>query len=101
MILDFVKSIDNRVATFKLSGKLNSVSSTDFRDQVYSCIQDCDEVILDFTDLHYVASAGLRVILEIHKALLAQKKKFTIYNADEGTMEVLKATGLSKFLNIK
>lgn len=84
-----------------LIGKLNSVTSSEFKEQAFSIAADCKELCLDFSQLQYVASAGLRVILELHKTMTAEGKSFSLTNVDDGTMEILKDTGLTRFLVIK
>lgn len=101
MLLNINKVREGNTVTLKLEGKLNSVTSQDFKDKVLENINDCDELVLDFSNLHYVASAGLRVILEAHKTLVSNGKKLTICNVDAGIQDILKATGLSKFLIVK
>ena len=95
------KIIDGDSMVIKLAGKLNSVTSTEFKDQVFEAANTCSDLCLDFSQLQYVASAGLRVILELHKVMTAQGKSFSLTNVDAGTMEILKDTGLTRFLNIK
>lgn len=92
---------ESDVITFYLEGKLNSEVATDVKKQIQDIENEYNEIILDFKNLLYVSSAGLRVILEVHKEMKANNKKLTIINVDQGNMEILVATGLSKFLNIR
>lgn len=89
------------IITFYLEGKLNSEVAVDIKKQIQDIESKYNEIILDFKKLLYVSSAGLRVILEVHKEMKANNKILTLINVDQGNMDILIATGLSKFLNIK
>ena len=58
-------------------------------------------VILDFKDLEYISSAGLRVLLALKKNLEANKKSLEIHNINDVVNEVFNVTGFSNVLTIK
>ncbi|MDR2953157.1 MAG: STAS domain-containing protein, partial [Treponema sp.] len=58
-------------------------------------------LILDFKDLEYVASAGLRVLLRAKKMMNVKKGKFIICSVSEDVMNVLEITGFSNMLDIQ
>lgn len=97
-----IEEIENgNSITLKLHGKLNSTTVVDFRKKALALSEDYENMEIDFEDLLYVSSAGLRVILELHKKMKKDNKSFVLINVDEGAMEIIKATGLSRFLVIK
>lgn len=95
------KTGDENELTLRMIGKLNSVTSPQFKDEAFAAANTCKKLVLDFAELQYVASAGLRVILELHKTMSAVGKSVSLTNVDAGTMEILEATGLTRFLAIK
>ena len=62
---------------------------------------DKDLVIIDFKELEYISSAGLRVLLAIKKMLEASGKKLEIHNVNEVILEVFNVTGFINVLNVK
>ena len=92
---------NNDVITLHLEGKFNSEVADDVKKQIADLEADAKEIILDFKDLLYVSSAGLRAILETHKNMKANGKQLTLINVDPGNMDILESTGLTKFLNIR
>lgn len=92
---------NNDVVILHLEGKLNSEVADDVKKQIADLEADAKEIILDFKDLLYVSSAGLRTILETHKNMKANGKQLTLINVDPGNMDILESTGLTKFLNIR
>ena len=92
---------NDEVITLHLEGKFNSEVADDVKKQIADLEADAKEIILDFKDLLYVSSAGLRAILETHKSMKANGKQLTLINVDPGNMDILESTGLTKFLNIR
>jgi anti-sigma B factor antagonist len=58
-------------------------------------------VVLDFKDLEYISSAGLRVLLALKKQLEANGKSLEIHNINNVVREVFEVTGFKNILNIK
>ena len=92
---------NNGVVTLHLEGKFNSEVADEVKKQITDLEANAKEIILDFKDLLYVSSAGLRAILETHKNMKANGKQLTLINVDPGNMDILESTGLTKFLNIR
>ena len=60
------------------------------------------ELVLDFKDVEYTSSAGLRTILYTKKKIdsMAEGSKFEIINISPEIMEVFDMTGFSDFLSL-
>jgi anti-sigma B factor antagonist len=56
--------------------------------------------VLDFSDLEYVSSAGLRVILKAQK-LMNARGSMKLVNVNETIMEVFDITGFADILTIE
>ena len=57
-------------------------------------------LIFDFANLKYIASAGLRALLIAQKRMNKQGG-MTIRHVDEAVMEVLEMTGFADLMNIE
>ena len=58
-------------------------------------------VVLDFKELEYISSAGLRVLLATKKRLESEGKALEIHNINDVVKEVFNVTGFSNILTIK
>ena len=58
-------------------------------------------VVLDFSELEYISSAGLRVLLALKKNLEGQGKHLEIHNINDIVREVFNVTGFINILEIK
>jgi len=63
--MEIIELKQGKVSTFKLQGRLDSNTSQSFEKRLLDAISDgIKNVIIDFKDLDYISSAGLRVILK-------------------------------------
>jgi len=68
--MDIIEEKKGTVSTFKLQGRLDSNTSQAFEKRLFDTISDgARNVVIDFKDLDYISSAGLRVILKATKTL--------------------------------
>ena len=96
-MLQIDKKTEGRCLKLALNGELDSVTSPDFDKEVQE-IADFDEVVLDFKDLAYTSSAGLRVLLGLKRRLAGRPLK--LENVGTEVREVLDMTGSSQLLGL-
>ena len=94
------KTIETDKIIFALNGRLDTVTAPLLQDDLISALGEVSEVVLDFTALVYISSAGLRVLLVGLKTAIAKGSSMTISNVSDDIMEVFKMTGFSGMLNI-
>ena len=87
--------------TLALEGRLDTTTAPDFDAVVKSELTDITFLKLDFKDLEYISSAGLRVLLSAQKIMNNQSGCLEIHNANENILEVFEITGFSDLLTIK
>ena len=85
---------------FALEGKLDTITAPDMEEQVKECLDDVQELILDFTKLKYISSAGLRVLLATQQDL-PDGGTMTITGVDPVIMDILEVTGFAEILTIE
>jgi len=92
---------ENDSITLALSGELTAVTAGQLNTAIEAAAGETDCLVLDFKDMEYVASAGLRVLLGAKKKLDAKKGKFIIRNVSEDIMGVFEITGFNNMLDIR
>jgi anti-sigma B factor antagonist len=98
--MEIKKEQNGPVLKISLSGRLDAVTAPDLDKVVQNELAGVTELTLDFTDLVYVASAGLRVLLLAQKRMKKQGfMKLTHVNKDVN--DVLEMTGFIDFLTIE
>ena len=72
-------------------GRVDGTNATDFQDAMKQAIQASDTaVVLDFENLTYISSAGLRVVLLVAKDLQRQGAKFAACSLSSTVKEVFR-----------
>ncbi len=84
-----------------LEGRMDSTTAPEFEREIFPQLEGITELILDFSDLAYLSSAGLRVLLSCQKKMNAAKGSMVVKNVNEIIMEVFEATGFDSILTIE
>lgn len=95
------KSLEDKVLTVYLSGRLDTSNSTEFDNAVKESADAAEEIVLDMRGLEYTSSSGLRVILSLHKMMDGKGGKLVLRNVNSYIMEIFDVTGFSDILNIE
>ncbi len=97
--MTITKNRDGSRLVVRLNGRLDTTTSPQLERTLL--LDAIDEVIFDLTDLQYLASAGLRVLLTTQKKMNARKGTMVVKNANEMILEVFEMTGFSHVLTIE
>ena len=81
-------------------GRLDTTTAPALEKAIQENVQDAKHLILDFTGLEYISSAGLRVLLSAQKKM-QQVGSMTMKNVREEIMEVFEMTGFADILTIE
>lgn len=99
--MDIVEVKQGGVSTFRIQGRLDSNTSPSFEKRLLDAISDgTKNVVIDFKDLDYISSAGLRVILKATKTLKRQDGKIMLCAMQDYVKEVFEIAGFDSFLPI-
>lgn len=93
------KKTDGTTLTLEIIGRLDTVTAPLLEEEISKTDADVTTLVLDFTQLEYISSAGLRILLKTQKAM-AKKGKMIIKNANESIREVFELTGFMDFLTL-
>lgn len=83
-----------------LEGRLDTTTAPRLQEALIPAFDTEKEITLDFAELAYVSSAGLRVLLMGEKTAKAKAAVMTLRNVSEDIMEVLDMTGFGDILAI-
>lgn len=93
------KHEDNRLIV-KITGRLDTMTTPQLEKELGESLEGVEELIFDFSDLEYVSSAGLRVLLSAQKKMKKQGD-MVIQNVNDNVMEVFEITGFVDILTIE
>ncbi len=89
------------VLVAKVAGRVDSSNSQEFEEQLRSAIgDDASAVILDFSDLVYISSAGLRVVLLMARTLGQREVSISLCSLRSPVESVFEISGFNRILQI-
>ena len=94
------KIINGSTALFRIAGMLDTETAPEFEALLDNELAGIADLTLDFENLEYVSSAGLRVILKAQK-MMNTVGKMKIVHVDDSVMEVFEITGFTSILTIE
>ncbi len=83
-----------------LSGRLDTATAPVLEAELKQCLDGKSALTLDFSELEYISSAGLRVLLSTQK-IMNKQGSMTVKNVNESIMEVFEITGFCDILTIE
>ena len=94
------KNITGNTLEMSVEGRLDTTTAPELEAALKEDMDSVDKVVLDFSKLDYVSSAGLRVLLAAHKKMAA-KDGMTITGVNDIVNEIFEITGFSDILDIE
>ena len=98
--MKITKTLNGDVLTVALEGRLDTTTAPELDEDLKESAANVNELIMDLEKLEYISSAGLRVLLTYHKAMM-RKDGMKILHANEMIMEVFDITGFSEVFTIE
>jgi anti-sigma B factor antagonist len=99
--MEIIEENQDGINIYKLNGHLDSNTSLGFENKLIQAIDDGSKsMIIDFKNLDYISSAGLRVILKATKALKREDGKIMLCDMQDYVKEVFEISGFDSLLPI-
>ncbi len=92
------KNIRDGLAELKMEGWLDTSSAPELAEALDSLPEDTAQLTLDFADVQYISSAGLRQIVAAHKKTGGN---LILRHLNGEIMNVIRMTGLDRRLHIE
>ena len=91
IMLNINKNLNGETLTVTLEGRLDTTTAPQLEESLRESMDGIKELILDFQDLEYISSAGLRVLLSAQKNMAKQGSMKLIHVSDV-IMEIFEVT---------
>jgi anti-sigma B factor antagonist len=86
--------------SLQIVGRLDTTTAPALEKTIMENMDGVKKLVLDFKDLEYISSAGLRVLLSAQKKM-QQLGEMKVINVCEEVMEVFEITGFADILVIE
>lgn len=94
------KNVTGTTLTVEVEGRLDTMTAPELEKALKDSLDGMTELVLDFANLEYVSSAGLRVLLSAQK-IMNKQGSMVIRHVCETVMEVFEVTGFSDILTVE
>ena len=95
------KNYSDKELTLTVEGRIDTITSQELDKEINEEMGNFDSLIMDFTDLEYISSAGLRVLIATQKKLKPENIPFVIKNVNDTVNEIFRMSGFDKLLKIE
>ena len=92
-MLDINKTPNDTEMVIALKGRLDTLTAPQLEEELNSATEGASCLVFDFTELEYISSAGLRVLLSAQKTM--------VKNVSDEIREIFDVTGFSDILTIE
>ena len=99
--MNVIKNYNGKELKIEVEKTIDTTTAPDFENEIMDEMGKFDSLILDFKNLEYISSAGLRVLIVVAKKLKPEGIPFSIINVNSAISEVFTMSGLDKILDIR
>jgi anti-sigma B factor antagonist len=95
--MNVTSSTVEAITVIEASGSIDSKTAPEFERTAIAAIQGQKEVIIDLTNVEFLSSAGLRVLLMIYRQIKTQSGKVVLVGTSEEIQDIMSNTGFLSF----
>ncbi len=95
--MNLKRKTDKSTMTVAVNGRIDTATAPEFEQGVKPYLDGVTELVLDFAEVNYVSSAGLRALLSLHKIMMKQGS-MKLVNVNEEVCDVFEVTGFDEIL---
>ena len=99
-MLNINKNLNGSSLTVALEGRLDTSTAPQLENELKEAIGGVTELVLDFSALEYISSAGLRVLLSAQK-IMNKQGSMKVVHVNDVIREIFEVTGFCDILTIE
>jgi anti-sigma B factor antagonist len=99
--MEIIEEMQNDIIIYRLNGQLDRNTSQKFEQKLFQAISvGSKNMVIDFKDLDYISSAGIRVILKATKDIKLKDGRIMLCSMQDYVKEVFEVSGVASLLPI-
>jgi anti-anti-sigma factor len=99
--MQFTEETSGDIHIVRISGRIDAITSPQLEKRILMLIDNGGrKFLLDFFNVDYLSSAGMRLLLSCSKKLKSIGGKLVICSLDEDVLEIIKMAGFNTILHI-
>ena len=84
-----------------IEGRVDANTSPQLQQAILNAFQRDKHIVLDFLNVSYISSAGLRALLIGHKTASSKGGSMKLTNVQDAVMEVITMSGFDSILKVE
>lgn len=98
--MNIEKTLNGTELTVTVAGRLDTTTAPLLEDEFKQSLGGIEKLVLDFTALEYLSSAGLRVLLGAQK-IMNRQGEMIVKNINDTIKEIFEVTGFIDILTVE
>ncbi len=98
--MNIKKMINGEILTLYVAGRIDTTNAKEFEEVIATELKNITGLIMDFAELEYISSAGLRVLLIAIKQMKKQGS-MKIVHSNEMVKEIFEVTGFADLVEVE
>jgi anti-anti-sigma factor len=98
--MTFQYSEDSGFFVLVITGEVKVSSITELRKELQSLMNEPKPVAIDLSNVTYIDSSGISLLVNLQKKLVSQEKKFCLFGAKHEVMKVFNELNFDKIITI-
>lgn len=90
----------DQINIIEVSGDIDASTAPTAQQEILPVAKEGSPVLIDLTNVPYMSSAGLRVLLSIYRQVTAQNISFVLVGLSEEIKDTMSVTGFLEFFTI-
>jgi len=82
-----------------IEGRVDTTTAPELQNSILAAFQKGNHLVVDFAEVAYISSAGLRSLLIGQKTAASKGGTMVLTNVSDAVMEIFDTTGFSDILN--
>lgn len=100
-MLNTAFELNGTVLTVKPDGELDSLTSPVFEEEMRGHLDDAPCIIVDFAQVKYISSAGLRVFLALEQYIEDRGGEMKLIHVNEHIIEIFELVGFLDVVTVE
>ena len=99
--MTMTKKLNGNTLAVTVEGRLDTLTAPSLEAPLLPALDGIKSLVVDFKDLTYISSAGIRVLVQAAQIMVAQSGEIKIINANNDIKGLFKMTGLIDVLGVE
>ena len=96
-----ISELENGREGVRVTGEVDIYTATQFKESIEKLIEaNTKDIFLDLTDLSYIDSTGIGILIELRKGSMSRDLNMTLINPQKNVVKLLQLTGVDQIFSI-